>query len=244
MLVDEPGEAAQNMAIDGALLELAAAPTLRLYGWQPHAVSLGYFQSVADFQDLPADTAMVRRSTGGGAIHHGDELTFSLVLGATHLPGDIAASYVLLHDAIVRALAHVGVTCRRASGAAAHKARPSDRWCFKTPVDGDLITDRGKLLGSAQRRTRAGEGGDRSWVLHHGSLVLRKPSLTPFVAAVSDQVAPTTELRNGLHASLIAELAKVLGLIARPGERTHAENAMASRLRTTRFGNESHLNRR
>ena len=73
------------MAVDGALLALAEGPTLRLYGWRPHAVSLGYFQSLADFEQLPSDTPLVRRSTGGGAIHHGDELTYSLALGAAPL---------------------------------------------------------------------------------------------------------------------------------------------------------------
>ncbi len=244
MLLDEPGDAAQNMAVDGALLELATKPTLRIYGWQPHAVSLGYFQSIADFQDLPADTVMVRRSTGGGAIHHGDELTFSLALDAFRLPGDISQSYVVLHDAIIRALAHVGVRCRRASGGARPAARPSHRWCFRTPVDGDLVTDRGKLLGSAQRRTNAGDGNRHARILHHGSLVLQRPNQTPFVAAVADQVPLTGELRRELHSALATELARVLGLIARPGERSRAENAMATKLRSEQFGTTAYLHRR
>ena len=107
VLVDAPAEAAWNMAVDGALLELAEGPTLRIYGWQPHAVSLGYFQKIADFADLPKGTSIVRRTTGGGAIHHGDELTFSLALPASLLPSDIAESYAVLHDAIVRALAAI-----------------------------------------------------------------------------------------------------------------------------------------
>jgi len=244
VLIDEPGDAAQNMAVDGALLELATVPTLRIYGWQPHAVSLGYFQPFADFEDLPDDVVLVRRSTGGGAIHHGDELTFSLVLDATRLPGDIGQSYVVLHDAIVRALARVGVTCRRASGGPTHTARPCDRWCFQTPVDGDLITDQGKLLGSAQRRTKTGYGNRRARILHHGSLVLQRPSLTPFVAAVADQRSPTMKFRKELRASLIAELAKLLALMARPGERTLTENAMVSKLCAMQFGNAAYLHRR
>lgn len=244
MLLDEPGDATHNMAVDGALLALATTPTLRIYGWQPHAVSLGYFQSIADFQDLPHDTVIVRRSTGGGAIHHGDELTFSLAFDESRLPGDIAQSYVVLHDAIVRGLEHVGVVCRRASGGVQPAARPSDRWCFRTPVDGDLITDRGKLLGSAQRRTRAGDGNRNARILHHGSLVLQRPSHTPFVAAVADQTPITGVLRKELRSALAAELAKVLGLIARPGERSRAENALATKLRREQFGSTAYLHRR
>jgi len=244
VLVDEPADAPLNMAVDGALLELATEPTLRIYGWQPHAVSLGYFQSIGDFQDLPANTSLVRRSTGGGAIHHGDELTFSLVLGADRLPGDIKASYALLHDAIIRALARIGVSCWRATAGAAQSARPSDRWCFQTPVEGDLITDEGKLLGSAQRRIRTTTAHGSARVLHHGSLVLQRPDLTPFVAAVADQVAVTDVTRSELRACLIDELAKVLGLIATSDERTPAEHAMASQLRESQYGARNYLHRR
>ena len=240
VLVDEPAEAAWNMAVDSARLELAEEPTLRIYGWQPHAVSLGYFQKIADFADLPEGTSIVRRTTGGGAIHHGDELTFSLALPASLLPGDIAESYVLLHDAIVRALATIGVTCHRATSGKVAAARPSSRWCFETPVRDDLITDTGKLLGSAQRRTNT----SKPRVLHHGSLVLNRPQHTPFVAAVCDQVPITGSLRRALHTRLIAELTKVLGLEAQPGERTAAEDAMAARLCDEQFRNPAHLHRR
>ena len=100
---------ALNMAVDEALLYGAKTPTLRLYGWRPHAVSLGYFQQRADFDDLPPQTVVTRRLTGGGAIDHGDELTYSLALDAELLPVDIDASYVLLHDAVVAALTAAGV---------------------------------------------------------------------------------------------------------------------------------------
>ncbi|MFN6195803.1 MAG: lipoyl protein ligase domain-containing protein, partial [Planctomycetota bacterium] len=108
-----PQPAAWNMAVDEALLRLARTPTLRLYSWQPHAVSLGWFQRRADFADLPPGTVVVRRLTGGGAIHHGDELTFSLAAAPGLLPGDIAASYALLHDAALAALRAVGVAATR-----------------------------------------------------------------------------------------------------------------------------------
>lgn len=245
MLVDEPGDAAHNMAVDGALLQLAQAPTLRIYGWQPHAVSLGYFQSLADFSDLPDDTVFVRRATGGGAIHHGDELTFSLALDATRLPGDIASSYTLLHDAIVRALAQVGVTCHRQESGKQPAARPSDRWCFRTPVAGDLVTNDGKLLGSAQRRARVVTGAtERDRVLHHGSLVIERPDHTPFVAAVADQVTPTGKLRRELREVLVAELAKVLRLDAHDDVRSRAEDTMAAQLAAEQFGNPSYLRRK
>lgn len=230
------------MAVDAALFELAEQPTLRLYGWQPHAVSLGYFQSIAAFADLPEGTVIVRRATGGGAIHHGDELTFSLALPSTSLPQDIAKSYVVLHDAIVRALASIGVACHRAADGHPATARPSHRWCFASPVQGDLITEHGKLLGSAQRRGASKDLGAR--VLHHGSLVLAKPQHTPFVAAVADQVALTDALREQLQRAIVTELAEVLGAIPEPGEHTETESAMAARLCRERFGKREFIRRR
>src|SRR5690606_25770546 len=156
---------AWNMAADEALLQLGEAPALRLYGWRPHAVSLGYFQRFADFADLPATTPIVRRLTGGGAIHHGDELTFALVADADVLGSDIPASYRLVHDAAIAALAACGIDSHRQSQGDGLAARPTERWCFAEPGRDDVVTERGKLLGSAQRRIRQ----PRARVLHHGS---------------------------------------------------------------------------
>ena len=229
---DGDGPAAWNMAVDEALLHAAAAPTLRLYGWRPHAVSLGWFQRWADFADLPAGVDVVRRLTGGGAICHGDELTFSLALDAGLLPRDVAASYELLHDAAVAALADVGVACRRLAGGKPAGARPRERWCFAEPGDGDLVTPAGKLLGSAQRRVRA----PRPRVLHHGSLALRRPELTPFVAAVADAREPDAALRARLADALVDRLAVALGLPAVAGALAADERAMASALAQDRYG--------
>ncbi|HEB51894.1 MAG TPA: hypothetical protein ENI87_01435 [bacterium] len=228
------------MAVDEALLRCGGKPTLRLYGWRPHAVSLGWFQSLSDFADLGPTTPIVRRATGGGAIHHGDELTFSLALDAALLPHDIAASYALLHDAIVRVLRALGVPCRRAPVGGPQSARPSERWCFAAPVKDDLVTDAGKLLGSAQRRITT----DRPRVLHHGSLVLHRPQHTPFVAAVADHVEVDDSLRARLRRALVAELAASLERIPQPGTLTAAERTLATTLRDDVYGSQAHLDRR
>src|SRR6188768_1525357 len=115
------------MAVDEALLALAALPTLRLYRWWPHAVSLGWFQRAEDFADLPPGTPIVRRLTGGGAIHHGDELTFSLAIDARWLPRDVAASYRLLHLAAVDALHRAGVDSHLVASGELPGARPGQR---------------------------------------------------------------------------------------------------------------------
>lgn len=223
---------AENMAVDEALLRSSSPPTLRLYGWQPHAVSLGYFQKLADFADLPPGTPMVRRSTGGGAIHHGEEVTFALAVDASLVPADIDASYVLLHDAVRAALADIGVACTRLTNGPSCGARPGVRWCFAEPGRHDLVDEQGrKLVGSAQRRMRT----DRARILHHGSIVLERPSLTPFVAAVADQRA-LTQARSALHTSLASRIALALRMDPLPGTLTDAEHTAARQHQAARFG--------
>ncbi len=232
VLHDGAGEPAWNMAVDEALLLLGEGPTLRLYGWRPHAVSLGWFQNLADFADLPPDVPVVRRLTGGGAIFHGDELTFALAVDADLLPGDVAAGYARVHDAAVAALTGLGVPCRRLAAGHAPSARPTDRWCFAAPGRDDVVTDRGKLLGSAQRRVHL----PRPRVLHHGSLVLERPAATPFVAATSDCTPASTEFRTALAERFVALLAEALELVPFVGAATDGEATLAAHLRRTRYG--------
>jgi lipoate-protein ligase A len=240
VLRDEPAPAAWNMAVDDALLQRATEPTLRLYGWWPHAVSLGWFQRFAEFADLPPGTPIVRRRTGGGAIHHGDELTFALVLPADLLPRDVAASYVLLHDAIRAALADCGIACERLDAGHAPTPRPITRWCFAEPGRDDLVTARGKLLGSAQRRVQT----PSPRVLHHGSLVVSTPALTPFVAAIADARAVDATLRDQLADRLVHHFARVLALEPRPGTLTTDETALARQLQHAVYESDDDRRRR
>lgn len=195
-----------NMALDAGLLH-SGPPTLRLYGWQPAGLSLGRFQEPGDFADVQAPHVLVRRITGGGAIWHEQEITFALALPADWLPDSIDESYVLIHDAVLRALRAVDVPAHRLTCAGRPcGARPAQRWCFAIPGTHDLVTPDGrKLVGSAQRRVRRPEPR----VLHHGSLVLRASAVTPFCAAVADHVDPLQaepELRRLLAAELAAAL--------------------------------------
>ena len=239
MIRDEPLPAPWNMGVDEALLLAGGEPTLRLYGWQPHAVSLGYFQRFADFLDLPPGTPIVRRLTGGGAIHHGDELTFALAVDAHWLPRDVGASYRLLHRAAVDALRSAGVDSQLVASGELPGARPGQRWCFHTPGRDDVVTSRGKLLGSAQRRVQR----PRARVLHHGSLVLQRPALTPFVAAVADDAIPSPAQRRLLADNLVAGIARALGLQAIAGELTEAERGLATQLAAGRYVDPAFLRR-
>jgi lipoate-protein ligase A len=231
VLDDGAAAPARNMAVDEALLRRAAEPTLRLYGWRPAAVSIGWFQSIADFADLPAGTPVVRRLTGGGAIHHAAELTFALAIDAALLPADVEASYVLLHDAVAASLRAVGVPVSRRTDGAIPSPRPHARWCFESAGRHDLVAPDGrKIVGSAQRRVAR----PRARVLHHGSIVLEPPPLTPFAAAVAAFTDVATALPV-LKQQLAALLGAALGLSATAGAATADEAALAARLDGERY---------
>ncbi len=165
-----------NMALDEALftscVKGASPPTLRFYGWNPAAVSLGYFQYVEDFLKMPAFSGMdiVKRLTGGGAIVHDNELTFSIVCGEKEglLPEDVFKSYEFVCRAVSAGLGVLGIEAR-ARGASAPgnpvsgPGRKSPYYCFEKPSRFDVIAGGEKVAGSAQRR-RSGA------ILHHGSV--------------------------------------------------------------------------
>src|SRR5207237_10671576 len=75
-----PHSSAMNMAIDEALLEHAAVPSIRFYQWHSPALSFGYFGKFADVARYAGERDLVRRWTGGGIVFHGDDLTYSIVI--------------------------------------------------------------------------------------------------------------------------------------------------------------------
>lgn len=180
MLIDPPQDGPTNMAIDECLLNLAiggGGGTLRLYRWAPATLSLGYFQAYEQFLELSAREGMlrdlsplpvVRRCTGGGAILHAEELTYSLVLPAGHPLAKISAEslYTWMHERISAAVAMLGGQARP-KGDGAASARGGPFLCYECLARFDLLVEGAKLVGSAQRRTRAG-------VLQHGGVVLQK----------------------------------------------------------------------
>src|SRR5687767_3136581 len=111
LLIDLPASGAWNMAVDEVLLETAAAgggAALRLYAWEAPTLSLGYFQAAADRTQHSAsqECPLVRRSSGGGAIVHDQELTYSLALPqhGPHKPS-AAELYDLVHESLVATFA-------------------------------------------------------------------------------------------------------------------------------------------
>ena len=144
-----------NMGLDEALLvSEEAPPTLRFYSWSPDTLSLGYFQRYEDVPGVDGAGAVVRRITGGGAIHHVNELTYSFCAAADDplYRGKVADSYVRIHEAIAKALGGVGVEAQLRCGNPIESDREGTGMCFHKSTPQDLMWGGHKGVGSAQRR--------------------------------------------------------------------------------------------
>jgi lipoyl(octanoyl) transferase len=239
--------AGHAMALDEALLErtqddAASRPTLRLYVFEPAALSLGYFQDLFESEAararLAPGTPVVRRFTGGGAIHHASELTFSIAAPLTQslYAGAIAPSYERVHAAIARALSDFGVHAEPRGSSRLASDRAGTGMCFHHSSSVDLVWPGpdgalAKGVGSAQRR-RAGR------VLHHGSIKLGRDPLERGVATVREQC--DAALLGEFARSLSAAFAEVFDLrfeLGAPSKR-EAEHVAA---RASWFGSADNL---
>jgi lipoate-protein ligase A len=150
-----------NMAIDEVLLGRARSVILRFYRWNTPSVSFGYFVRFAEAREIAGDRATVRRWTGGGIVPHGEDLTYSIMIGSNHdafaLPSKII--YQLVHSTLGDALRDIGIVSALVETEA---TRISDA-CFANPVVSDVIESGRKIAGAAQRKTRSG-------LLHQGSI--------------------------------------------------------------------------
>jgi lipoate-protein ligase A len=171
---DHPGPL--NMARDVAVLEAVAAggspPTLRLYGWDPPCLTLGKHQGVdaADLEFCRANGIDVaRRPTGGRALLHHLELTYSVMapLGAPPIPTALQEAYRLICGGLVRACRELGIDAEL-TGGEVNLVLPdptSTIPCFEAPAEGEVVIDGRKLIGSAMR-AHAG------CILQHGAILL------------------------------------------------------------------------
>jgi lipoyl(octanoyl) transferase len=158
--------AALNMAIDEALLESAAVPTIRFYRWPSLALSFGYFGKFSDVAIYGAERDLVRRWTGGGIVFHGEDLTYSIVIPASDLVFNESSItiYERIHHALAEALNGVdqravvagGVDPGGVSFGKHTVANGSGYNCFANPVRADVMMHGRKVAGAAQRRTRRG----------------------------------------------------------------------------------------
>ncbi len=159
----------QNMFLDYALLRAAqdGVAFLRLYSWEPPCLSFGRNEAVLKRYDadrikkLNLDT--VRRPTGGRAVWHETELTYTIA-GPLSLFGGLRETYLSIHQMIKNSLTMLGVSCDLAADSHPVAGTASGA-CFASPVGGEIVARGRKLVGSAQLRE-----GDA--FLQHGSLLL------------------------------------------------------------------------
>jgi lipoate-protein ligase A len=216
LLIDPPGGGAWNMAVDEELLEAAAANSIavmRLYQWAPATLSLGYFQAAADRRSHAASQAcpLVRRASGGGAILHDRELTYSLVLPQTAPQTHSAtALYDLIHRSLIAALADLGVVATMHCPAdGCHQATDNavtPFLCFQRRSRGDILVGEHKIGGSAQRRRRGA-------VLQHGSILLARSPHAPELPGVEDLAASKLPRAAGENLPISGLIAAWLGRV-------------------------------
>jgi lipoate-protein ligase A len=183
LIVTPPLSGAENMAIDEALLRsfdpATSLPVLRLYGWNPPALSLGRFQKAAEVLDLARcrtnEVAVVRRVTGGGVIYHADELTYSLVCAPGQIPpaSSIKDSFRVLTGFLLTFYRSLGVDAAYAIDALPEGTRLGGRipFCFAGKESFDILAEGHKIGGNAQRRVKGA-------IFQHGSIPLHNRAVT------------------------------------------------------------------
>ncbi len=269
ILEDEARSGAANMAVDEALAESVAAgdalPTLRFYRWQPAAVSLGRHQSVTDVDTVKIAERgydLVRRTTGGRAILHTDELTYSVTAPADEprMAGGVMDAYLLMSNGLLAGLGGLGLAAEKAAGDV-RAGRDVSAACFEVPSAYEITASGRKLMGSAQSRRKG-------YVLQHGSLplvgditrlvdVLALPSdeasaLRSHLAARACTLAQALDVAEDspllafrrVAEAMAAGLAETLTLTWQRGHLSAAENRRAAELIRTRYADPVWTNHR
>jgi len=198
LLITQPARGAWNMAVDEAILQHigrgASTPTLRLYAWTPACLSLGHAQPFSDVDVLRLKQRgweVVRRLTGGRAILHTDELTYSVIAPADEprVAGSVLESYNRLAQALLRAVQTLELPVEMKDEVGRNSISPNNPVCFEVPSTYEITVDGKKLIGSAQARKKEG-------VLQHGSLPLTG-DLTRICQALVFENETARELASG-----------------------------------------------
>ncbi|MDT8446685.1 MAG: biotin/lipoate A/B protein ligase family protein [bacterium] len=166
LLPFEVASGARQMAIDQWMLEQPGA-WLRFYGWLRPTLSLGRNQGPDPQMNLSAARAagidLVRRATGGQAVLHHLELTYSFAAGVPPMARSILQSYRDIRQPLLTGLSTLGLSLSAAPEEA--KFRPVSSVCFAKAAGHEILYQGRKLVGSAQRRSRGR-------LLQHGSILL------------------------------------------------------------------------
>jgi lipoate-protein ligase A len=229
------------MALDEALLESASqgGVQLRFYRWQPATLSLGYFQKLSSRQTHAASLPLplVRRSTGGGAIVHDRELTYSFTLPLRERFSQQPQRLVdCFHDALRRALADWGVALDRCGDQAEAARHDAPFLCFERRAAEDLLCQGFKVMGSAQRRHHGA-------LLQHGSVLLHTSAHASHLPGIAD-LSATTLPTDQLQQAWTAHLQKTLGYRFTLASPESAELGRAATIQQDRYDHPDWTERR
>jgi lipoate-protein ligase A len=258
---------AYNMAVDEAVLTLHSEgrvpPTVRFYGWDPATLSIGYFQKAdeeVDFAELEArGLGYVRRPTGGRAVLHDQELTYSMIVSESYpgMPRSVTEAYRVLSEGLLHGFRRLGLQAEMVSLASEEDklkyAAAGSAACFDSPSWYELVVEGRKVAGSAQVR-------QKGVVLQHGSIlldmdidqlfaVLQFPServRDRLRASFANKAVAINDLmrllgRNAVtppeaEASFGLGIAEGMGIVLEPGELTAEERELAEQLVHDKYG--------
>jgi len=219
-------DAYTNMAIDEAVFlmreKLGLPAILRFYSWKPVAISIGYFQRIEDpslKEYKRQKLTIVRRSTGGGAILHRNEITYSLACSTHEFSAfkDITKTQQLVHEAIILGLQNLGI---RAELERKETKGPDPYFCFINPSKNDVVDDGRKIVGSAQRRKNKA-------FFQHGSILMDNK--------INPEGREGKEDGQKIINSLIWGFEKRLGIRLLPGQLTKQELKLSQELKEIKY---------
>jgi len=178
-IITEGMSPAMNMAVDEAILQLHSEgkvpPTVRFYTWEPATLSIGYFQKAEkeiDFAELRKhQLGFVRRPTGGRAVLHDQELTYSVVVSERHpkMPSSVTEAYKVISMGLLHGFQNLNLQAEMVSLASEEEkekySSPGSSACFDSPSWYELVVEGKKVAGSAQTR-------QKGVILQHGSILL------------------------------------------------------------------------
>jgi lipoate-protein ligase A len=230
------------MAVDEVLMEWSAAAgecCWRFYRWEEATLSLGYFQPYEDRRRHSASLAcpVVRRVSGGGAIVHDAELTYSFVAPRSHpLAARRLDLYKTVHETLIEVLREWGITASLCGARGETAADRQPFLCFERRAPGDVLVGGGKIAGSAQRRSAGA-------VLQHGSVLLRRSAAAPELDGL-EVWAGSSISAEALPQPWLRELSRHLLLSWRNDPITRSERRRVEELADRKYGSDGWTRRR
>lgn len=225
------------MAVDQMLWEWSAetgACCWRFYRWKEATLSLGYFQPYEDRRRHPpsGNCPAVRRLSGGGAIVHHRELTYSFVLPSGHrLAARGLPLYHIVHSTLIDVLAEYGIVASLCGQPQHRKSQRQPFLCFQRRFAGDVLVGKAKIAGSAQRRSRRA-------VLQHGSVLLAPSPAAPELDGLSNLAGKPLGDEQLMEAWL-EKLSRRLALSWRDEPLSDQQRRRAAALVDTKYGSDA-----